>query len=176
MSESTVTLPANPNLDVPEELAEYFPIIATLSQNQLDVLKELATDLVSGNKRTSVQIAETCGISVKSVYNCRKNPAFGTALGVITRELVKGNTDVIIDNVIKASKQDWRAGKWLMEYTGQFIQRSQQLSIHASMDGQTSPGDFQSMIEEFCIKIGAVGYPIEKVVETYQRLRAEGAF
>ena len=157
--EQAALLPQNPNLDVPAELADYFPIVATLTKNQLDVLKELATDLVSGNKRSSVEIAAECGISVRSVYNCRQNPAFGTALGVITREIVKGNTDVIIDNVIKASKTDWRAGKWLMEYTGQFIQRSQQLSIHASMEGQGQPGDFQSVIDDFLgIHVRISGY------------------
>ena len=174
--QSAALLPQNPDLDISADLAPYYPIVSTLTNIQIKILAEIADDMISGNKRSDVDIAQELNVHYKSVYNARKNPAFGTALGIIVREIVKGKTDNIVANIIEHGKKDWKADKFLLEYTGQFIQRSQQLNIHANMSQTDQPGTLSAIIDEFLINLGASGYPIEKIVQRFHELRSEGAF
>ena len=69
-----------------------------------------------------------------------------------------------------------KAAKFLLEYTGQFIPKRQHLNIYANISPQDKAGSFQDVIDEFLIKLGASGYPVENLVKRYHELKTEGAF
>ncbi len=164
----------SPNFELTENISQNFATFSQLTQTQIAVIIEMSKNVVSDQRLTDEQLASKLNISRQTVYLCRQNQHFCQALAVIIRETVKGNTDRIVSNIVDASKKDWRAGKFLMEYTGQYTQRlqTQNLNVSVSLDSEL-PGD---AVDTLIVRLGALGISLDRITERYIELKNQGAF
>ena len=149
--------------------------IARLTTIQRLVLKALLDNLVSNERKTELEIAAELGIDRTTIYVCRKNPVFAHALAVLTREIIRGETDIIVSGIKGHAQKDWKAAEFLLKYTGEYIPAQQSLNIHANVT-QEQYSTTGEAIDGFLIHLGALGWSPDRVAERMKELKAEGAF
>ena len=163
-----------------EGIANSSPSFATLAVNQKSVLIAVMMDFLSEDIRSDTQIAADLGINRKTVYNCKVNPAFNTALSQVMPEMVKAKLPKYLANIEKAGIKDWKAFQFLLEYAGLWTKTTRNLNVNANIGG----GQGQSMgindsIDSILIRLGELGWNASRVAqlsERFSELKAEGAF
>lgn len=169
------------NLDlIPPEMQQYAAMLAGLTTTQQRILWALIDNLTAENKRSERQIAKDIGVDRTTIQRARKNKDFQSALAYIVRDNIRGLHDQLVNGIIKHGATDWRATKFLLEYDGSYVQRSQNMNINARLDttgGSNKP--FSAVIDDILIRMGELGWSrdrVEDLGERFDQLRAEGAF
>jgi hypothetical protein len=163
--------------EIDDALAQIAPIVGNLTNMQITALKVIAENVLSENRLTEDEIAAKIGVDRKTLYNYRQKPTFGAALAVIIREIVRGNTDNIIADVWEHGRKDWHSRKFLLEYTGQYVQRSQSQNLNLNLSGSASdmqPRSIQDAVDQLIMSMIDSGFSLEQFCERYRRIRAEG--
>ena len=187
MSESTQTLqptdmipavsiPLDPDADFDPTIQQISTMVGDLSPHRQRILVALCENMVSGNLRSDTEIAADLGIDRTTIWYARKNPAFGAALAILMRNLAQGMADKALTDLVKHSANSPKATEIWLRIAKVFDPVEKRLNVNASLTSPGQAGSLQDIIDDFLIKLGAAGYPIEKLVERYQELRAEGAF
>jgi DNA-binding CsgD family transcriptional regulator len=161
---------------VPDMVTQNYAIWGALTNKQTSILVALAQNIMADNRLTDGQIAENLGIERKTLWNCRQNPTFSSALGLICLEIVRGNEDMIINKLFKALDKDWTVGKFLLQYSGSYVSTSKQLSLHADVTKQSQSASREQNIDEVLMEWGSKGLSIKWIAERWAKLKAEGAF
>jgi len=169
--------PANLDL-IPQEMSEYGAMIASLTTIQQRILWGLVQNMSAEIVLTEVQLAEKLGIDPRTIQRARKIPAFQTALAYIIRDNIRGIHDKLVGGIIKHGEKDWNAYKFLLQYDGSYVQKSQSMNLNASISTTTAAGTPSTVIEASCQKYIALGYDlpryIAEITEVWTRLKAEG--
>lgn len=150
--------------------------VAQLTNLQAKILMKLAENYLSDDTQTDADIARDMGIHKNTMGQFRRNPRAGRALTAVILALAGSKVDKYIAGIEKHGEKDWRAYELMLKVLGVYIPKQQSLNISAKMETEDSVGSFSDFIDEFCIKVGASGYPIQSVIERFQELKAEGAF
>lgn len=158
------------------ELAQSCRGYASLSHAQKKLLRALIDDFVSGNIHTNEDLAEKAGISTRNVYYCKKNPVFIQVLSEILPDLAKTRSIDVLEKIYKQIERDWQAGKWWLQFTGQWIPSSKQAVLHARTQDFADTGTESSATAQFLIKLGQLGWSEERLVALWRELKAEGAW
>lgn len=161
---------------VPDMVTQNYAIWGALTNKQTSILVALAQNIMADNRLTDGQIAAKLGIERKTLWNCRQNPTFSSALGLICLEIVRGNEDMIINKLFKALDKDWTVGKFLLQYSGSYVSTSKQLSIHANVSRETQSGSGEKNIEDMLVEWGSKGLSIEWIARKWAELKSQGAF
>lgn len=178
----TPTSPLQPdNLDlVPPEMSQYAVMIADLTTLQQRILWALVNNLTSENNHTEEQIADELGCDRRTIQRARKNTAFQGALAYIIRDNIRGIHDKIVSGIIKHGEKDWNAYKFLLQYDGSYVQRSQNMNINANIGAQGGANKpFSANVEDMLVRMGELGWTEERVAELvpqFKKLKDEGAF
>jgi len=148
----------------------------SLTPLQQLVLKAIADNMLSDDHVTDAQIAINLGIARDTVLNARKNPAFGECLTVITRDIIRSQTDKTLLNIQKHSAKDWKAGEFLLKYTGDYIPRSQSQNLNVNLSQSTvnratTPTE---MLDSILIQLIGLGVSADRVKERMLELQREG--
>lgn len=166
-----------------EAFADKFNIAQKLSTNQLKILYELIMNTFADHKLSMNEIARRSGISERSIAYMKLNKEFVEVYNHIVKILASNLTGEVLENLRKLSQTQTSAGKLLLEYTEQFIPRSQQAIISHKIQHNLSNGDVrspQSAVVEFVVRFGALGYDKERLLlevnSAYDALKAENAF
>ena len=159
-----------------QDLVEMCASVAQLTILQTKILMAMAENYLSSNNYTDQQIAENLGIHPNTINHFRRNPSAAKAMTAVILGLAGSKIDKYISGIEKAGENDWRAYELMLKVLGVYIPKQQSLNINTRLDSPGQAGSLADVIDDFLIKLGAAGYPIEKLVERYQQLRAEGAF
>lgn len=173
------------NIDlIPEELQQYAHLLTGLTTVQHRIIWCLVENMTLENPRSETEIADDLGIARSTIMRARKNPRFQQAMAVIIRDSLRGLHDKIVGRIIKAGEKDWQADKFLLQYDGSFIPKSQSLNINANMSANTSQSkSFSALWDDMLIRAGELGWGEERIQELadgmaarFTQLRSEGAF
>ena len=143
---------------------------------QIQVLGKLALNMVSGNIQSDVDLAGDLGIHRDTVGNYRRNPHFAACLALLMRTLAQGTADKALSNLMKLSEKDTKATEIWLRIAKVFDPVQKTFNVNAQLPLQDQARTLEAVIDEFLINLGSAGYPIEKIVERFNELRAEGAF
>jgi len=165
-------LPATDVKKIVKSCAAYL----SLSEAQKSVLIVICDDFLSGNTHSDSEIAEIAGVHRNTVYNCKHNSTFAQAIVEIMPELVKVKLPKYLSMIEKHGERDFQPLKFLLEYAGLFIPRSQRAILHARMDTTRSNVSAQEQIDAILSKLGQLGFSPERVCERMRKLQREGAF
>lgn len=165
-----ITSPDDVNLD-------FFTGFAQFNTRQLAVLKEITIDLTSGNIRSDAEIARHLGISANTMSNYRANPAFSQAMCLMTMGVVRGKVDVYVRMLEKHGAKDWHALKFLLEFVGLHVQKSQQTNININ-SGTKAVGitNADVAVNAVLTRLGELGWSEERLVERFRALKTENAW
>ena len=177
-SDTAQTLqPANLDL-IPEDMEQYGALIAGLTTIQQRILWVMVENMASENIRTDSALADDIGVSRNTIRRARHNPTFQKALAVIVRENIRGLHDKLVGGIMQHGVKDWNAYKFLLQYDGSYVQKSQNLNVNASFDTSTPAGTPAGAIDASCVKFIAIGYDLERYVDeiraSWTRLKSEG--
>jgi hypothetical protein len=165
---------------LPEDMAQYAPLLSGLTVLQSRILWVLVNEMGSEEQRTETQIADDMGISRSTIRRARRNPAFQNALAIIARDSLRGIHDKIIGRIVKAGEKDWTAGKFLLQYDGSYVPKTQNMNLNANISPNTRrPSSLAETIDGVLIRLGELGWTRERVAglsERFDELRKEGAF
>jgi len=175
----STTQPANLDL-IPPEMSQYAVMIADLTTLQQRILWALVDNLTAENNHTEEQIAAELGCDRRTIQRARKNTAFQGALAYIIRDNVRGIHDKIVSGIIKHGEKDWNAYKFLLQYDGSYVQKSQNMNINATIGAQGGANKpFSANVEDMLIRMGELGWTEDRVAELvpqFRKLKDEGAF
>ena len=160
--------------DINEDLSLLAPYMASLTPQQQTILVACAQNVFSEITLTDTEIATKCSVDRKTVYRARQNSTWGTALTLLIRSVVKGSTDKIVQRIANASEKDWRAAKFLLEYTGEYVQRSQSENINVNVSTGGRVQSIQAATEELVKAMIDSGYSLDQFTQLYHRIKAEG--
>jgi hypothetical protein len=146
-------------------------VFAPLSEGQINVLQELVKDSLSNNVRTTPEIAESAGVSERSVRLYRSDPVWSQALGVLMVGVARGKSDIYLRLIEKAAEKDWRAAKFLFELSGIFVPKSQQLNVNVNASEYAHFENVEDMIDEFLRKLHQLGWSADRLVARYNAVR-----
>lgn len=163
------------DLAVSENLRENSSVFGELSAIESRIVVALCRNIASDGRKSQRQIARDLGTTEGTIIACRSRSAFTRAMGVLMRETVRGNTDNIIQNIYEHMQKDWKAGEFLLKYSGEYVPSQQNLNISAKM---TVPqyNSRESATDAVLIKLGELGWTAERISDRFNQLRAEGAF
>ena len=169
--------PANLDL-IPEDMEQYGALIAGLTTIQQRILWVMVENMASEIIRTDSALAVDIGVSRNTIRRARRNPTFQKALAVIVRENIRGLHDKLVGGIMQHGVKDWNAYKFLLQYDGSYVQKSQSMNINANITPDTPAGTPQGAIDASCMKFIAIGYDLERYVDeiraSWTRLKAEG--
>ena len=169
------------NLDlIPPEMMQYASMLSELTTVQHRIIWALVENINSENIRSETQIAEDLGISRSTIQRARKNTAFQHALAYIIRDNVRGIHDKIVAGIIKHGEKDWNAYKFLLQYDGSYVQKSQNMNINANIGTNSSQNKpLTAVVDDVLIRLGELGWTSQRVSELslrFETLKDEGAF
>lgn len=181
-AKNAVAVPALGQINTPDDLDTFnhFGIFASLSVNQMVVLKSIVSNVLSEDKRTDVQIAEDCGLSKTTVCTFRNDPAFSLALAAAINGVLRGKFDIWVNEIEKIARKtnQWQAFKFLIEVAGLFIPRSQHLNVN--VDANTAQNarftDMWDAFDTILTRMGELGATEADVVERWRSLKAQHAW
>lgn len=165
--------------DMLEQLDDFdriAPLIVQLTRCQQMILNALAVNMLSNDHVTDTKIAETLGIARHTINNARKNPIFGQCLAIITRDIVRGQTDRTLSNIKKHESADWRASEFLLKYTGEYVPKSQSQNLNVNLSASQAmqaktPTD---LLDTICIQLIEMGISADRVKDRMIELQREG--
>jgi len=155
------------------------PSFVNLTPYEKAFVIEILNDFISENIRTHGEIAEAIGCHRDTL---RKIKIRGTASAVISDllpQIAKADSPQVLAKIKKAIDEDWRAGKFYLEFTGQYIPKSQQAILHANTADFTgninSPRDIIIRIVE---QFANLGYDRQRLLneigQTWDQLKEDG--
>lgn len=150
-----------------------------LSKTEKLYVNEVVKEFISGDIKTDTELIEILGIPNPSLYRIKARGRASRVIANILPQLAKIHSPEVLNRIRKAIDEDWRAGKFYLEFTGQYIQRSQQAVLHANMnqglDNITSPGQ---LMERIVTQFASLGYDEERFVTEFRgkwnELKANG--
>ena len=172
----TLPIPLDPDADYDPTIQQISTLVGNLSPHRQQILAAICENIVGGNLRSDTEIAADLGIDRTTIWYARKSDAFGAALAILMRNLAQGMADRALSDLIKHSDNNVKATEIWLRIAKVFDPVEKRLNVNASLTGPGQAGSLQDIIDDFLIKLGAAGYPVEKLVERYNQLRAEGAF
>jgi len=161
-----------------DALSNTFQQFAHLPPKRLAVLMQIGRDLVSETPRSDSEIARVLGINRETVYNCRNDPQWSVALGILVVGIARGRSDLYL----QWTEQSARKGsvgslKLLWELTGLYIQKHKNLNVNVDATPiYLKDQSFDNVIDEFIIALGGAGWSAQQIVSRYNELRSQGAW
>lgn len=183
ITENTQALiPMNDDFNESEDFNEILhksPTFANLTTYEKRFVVESLDDFMSGNIRTHQEIADDIGCNRDTLRKLKLRGAASHVISELLPDIAKYDSPQALAKIRKAIDEDWRAGKFYLEFTGQYVQKSQQAVLHANMTDMSgnvnSPGQ---IMDRIVIQFAGLGYDIERLVteirEKWQELKANG--
>ena len=153
---------------------------ASLSDNQMIVLKALVENVLSEDIQTDLQISKNIGLSERTMRYYRADLGFTIALNTAVMGVLKGMTDIWIHRIIQMAekKNDWRAYQFLLELAGVYIPKRQQLNVNVDANA-ASTGRFSSLddaLDSVLTRLGELGWTPDDVKARMVTLKSQGAW
>lgn len=143
--------------------ASYSHDLAQLTQTQKAVLKAIVEDFLSGSKQTDEAISQSLCVDRTTIYRCRQHPVFTRVLAAMCKDIVRSRTNKTLNNIEKAAEKDWRASKFLLELTGEYVQTSRTQNLNVNVNTQpNSPAQYFVMLVQ---QLKATGYTLDRAIE-----------
>lgn len=169
-----VEVNANPGTD--SENPQNYAIFAGLTQKQTVVLTAMADNVMAENILSDAALSQKLGVSRDTIAKYRRDPKFSTALGLLVREIVKGNVDNVVGSIAQHTRKHWKAAEFLLKYIGAYTERTASLNIHANVDANIAFQSSGDAIDAFLIRLGELGWNSTRLATRFDELRREGAF
>ena len=140
------------------------------------VLSAMADNVMAEDILSDAALARKLGVNRDTIGDYRRDPKFTTALGVLVREIVKGNIDNVVGSIAQHTRKHWKAAEFLLKYIGAYTERTANLNIHANVDTNQTFSSSNDAIEAFLIRLGELGWNSQRLAAKFEELRSEGAF
>lgn len=145
-----------------------------LTQYEKQYVIEIVKDFISGITRTDREIAASIGCTPTGLWKLKARGVVGHVLADLLPQIARIGSPEVLHKIRNAIETDWRAGKFYLEFTGQYVQKSQQAVLHANMQDYagnvTSP---QQLTERIVQQYASLGYDIERLVSEIRGKWAE---
>lgn len=146
----------------------YGRAFAGLNSQAMVIATEMASDMMSGSIRPDVRLAADLGIDRNAIIRYRNNPLFNQALATLAMGVVRGKVMTYVNLIEKHAEKNWQAAKFLMEWVGLFIPKSQHLNVNVSAtQSQAVFETSEEAIHAFIQKLKALGWSLERIAEIY---------
>lgn len=146
----------------------YARAFAGLNSQAIVIATEMASDMLSGSIRPDSHLATDLGLDRSVITKYRNNPLFNQALATLAMGVVRGKVMVYVNMIEKHAEKNWQAAKFLMEWVGLFIPKSQHLNLNVSAtDSQTVFESSDDAIHAFIQRLKALGWSLERIAEIY---------
>lgn len=166
--------------EIDKNLVNFYASYTMLTQTQKIVLINMVKNLVSESTQTDTDLARQLGIHYNTVYYCRANPQFQEALAQISIDLIRGKTNIIIQNLFEQSKSKTSAAELLLKLSGLYIPKLQSQVLHARADDFAQIKTSVDLLGKVCRSLHRIGYTKDRLMqeldEVWTKLEDENAF
>lgn len=139
-----------------------------LNAQAIIIATEMASDMVSGSIRPDGKLAESLGLDKNVITRYRNNPLFNQALATLAMGVVRGKVMTYVNLIEKHAETNWQAAKFLMEWVGLFIPKSQHLNVNVSATSSQAVFETsEEAIYAFIQKLKALGWSLERIADIY---------
>ena len=146
----------------------YGRAFAGLNQQAIVIATEMASDMLSGSIRPDIQLAADLGIERGMITRYRNNPLFNQALATLAMGVVRGKVMTYVNLIEKHAEKNWQAAKFLMEWVGLFIPKTQHLNLNVSATSSQAVFETsEEAIYAFIQKLKSLGWSLERIADIY---------
>ena len=153
---------------------------AILPPGLICVLREEVNDFMSESSRTCEEKAAAAGVHIATVFRARADKRYIALYNSIIRGLFQGKADVFFSGLIEAAKQGKvSAIKLGLEVQGYHIDKVQTHNVNVNTDIMGLAGstlDIDEGLRRLLILYASKGYTLQRIIDTWQELKATQAF
>ena len=155
-----------------EHTAESYQSFVVLSPCQKIYFMALMDDFMAEEFRSDTQIAKDYDISIKSVYNAKRNSKVLQAIRDVLPDVVSIKLPEVMANAVMLSKKTYKAGEFVARFTGAYVPRSQQLNINANLRSRAQNVSPEEAIDGFLGKLLSLGWSPDRIYDRAKELQA----
>ena len=149
-----------------DEFPQYAADLSKLTTKQRLILTELTINLISEDKKTDIEIADSLDIDRNTVYLARQNTHFARCLAYMTIDITKGLVDKAVGNLLKMT-DNVKAQEILLRIAEVYNPTQRLLTLSGKlptdmMENITSP---QQITSQICSQFASLGYSKERLID-----------